>query len=54
MCAMYRITLCGWTKSQALAELENGGFHFSPVWQNLVKFIASADVQKIKHAAGVK
>ena len=48
MCAMYRIVVCGWTKKQALDEMEKGGFHFSPVWQDLVNFIEKADVDDIK------
>ncbi len=48
MCAMYRIVVCGWTKQQAIEEMREGGFHFSPVWQNLVDFIQKADVAEIK------
>jgi protein tyrosine/serine phosphatase len=48
MCAMYRIVVCGWTKQQALQEMEQGGFHFSPVWQDLVNFVEKADVAEIK------
>lgn len=48
MCAMYRIVVCGWTKQQAIEEMKNGGFDFSPVWQNIVSFIEKADVEKIK------
>lgn len=48
MCAMYRIVDCGWTKQQAIDEMKNGGFNFSPVWQNLISFVEKADVEKIK------
>ena len=48
MCAMYRIVLCGWTKPEAIAEMKDGGFAFSPVWQNLVDFIEKADIADIK------
>jgi protein tyrosine/serine phosphatase len=54
MCAMYRLALCGWSKEEALAELRDGGFHFAPIWANLVKFIEKADVPKIQRAAGIK
>jgi protein tyrosine/serine phosphatase len=53
MCAMYRITVCGWTKEQAIEEMKNGGFDFSPVWQNLVEFIEKADVPNIRRRAGL-
>lgn len=53
MCAMYRITVCGWTKEQALAEMKDGGFGFSPTWKNLVTFVEKANIEDIKHRAGL-
>jgi len=51
MCAMYRITVCGWTKQEAIAEMKDGGFGFNPVWQELVTFVEKADIADIKHRA---
>jgi protein tyrosine/serine phosphatase len=53
MCAMYRITVCGWTKEQAIDEMKNGGFDFSPLWQDLIAYIKNADIADIKHRAGL-
>lgn len=53
MCAMYRITVCGWTKEQAINEMKNGGFNFSPVWHELITFIEKADIADIKRRAGL-
>ena len=53
MCAMYRITVCGWTKQQAIEEMKKGGFDFSPVWQDLIAFIRNADIAEIKRRAGL-
>jgi protein tyrosine/serine phosphatase len=53
MCAMYRIVVCGWTKSEALEEMKNGGFGFNPVWHELVTFVEKADVNKIKQEVGL-
>lgn len=53
MCAMYRIVVCGWTKQQAIDEMKNGGFDFSPVWQNLISFIEKADIAEIRRRVGV-
>jgi Protein tyrosine/serine phosphatase len=53
MCAMYRITVCGWTKEQALAEMKDGGFGFSPTWKNLVTFVEKANIEDIKRRAGL-
>jgi protein tyrosine/serine phosphatase len=53
MCAMYRITVCGWTKAEAIKEMTKGGFEFSPAWKNLVEFVEKADVEEIKRQAGI-
>jgi protein tyrosine phosphatase (PTP) superfamily phosphohydrolase (DUF442 family) len=53
MCAMYRIVVCGWTKSEAIAEMKNGGFDFNPAWHDLVRFIERADIADIKRRAGL-
>jgi protein tyrosine/serine phosphatase len=53
MCAMYRIVVCGWTKQQAIEEMKRGGFHFSPVWKNLVAYIEKADIADIKRRIGL-
>ena len=53
MCAMYRIVVCGWTKPEAIEEMKRGGYHFSPVWKNLVEFIEKADIAEIKRQAGL-
>jgi len=54
MCAMYRVVVCGWSKPAAIAEMKDGGFGFSPVWGDLVKFVEKADVDKIKREAGLE
>ena len=48
MCAMYRIVVCGWTKQDAIGEMKQGGYHFSPIWENLVRFIRKADIADIQ------
>ena len=53
MCAMYRISVCGWTKPAAIAEMKNGGFDFNPAWHDLVSFIEKADLADIKRRAGL-
>jgi hypothetical protein len=51
MCAMYRIVVCHWTKQEAIAETEKGGFHFS--WNSLVSFIQKADVAEYQRRVGL-
>lgn len=53
MCAMYRVVVCDWTKQQAIAEMKEGGFHFSPVWHNLVAFVEKADIADIRLRVGL-
>lgn len=53
MCAMYRVAICGWTKTEAVQEMRNGGFAFSPVWKNLVIYVEKADVEMLKRKAGI-
>jgi protein tyrosine/serine phosphatase len=53
MCAVYRITVQGWTKEEALKEMTEGGFGFHEVWANLPEWIKNLDVEKIKKEAGL-
>ncbi|HEU6447677.1 MAG TPA: tyrosine-protein phosphatase [Verrucomicrobiae bacterium] len=53
MCAMYRVVVCGWSKQQAIDEMTEGGFKFSPVWKDLVAFVKKADVAEIRRRAGL-
>lgn len=53
MCAIYRIVVCGWTKDEAIEEMTEGGFRFSPAWQNIVAYIRGADVVKLRKSTGL-
>ena len=53
MCAIYRITVQGWTKDQAIAEMTEGGFGFYEGWQNLIKYIRDLDVERLRVQAGL-
>ena len=52
-CAMYRITVCGWTKQEAIDEMTQGDFGFHRIWKNLVTYLKRVDVDKIKRRAGM-
>lgn len=47
-CAIYRLVVQGWSKEEALAEMTEGGFGFHRWHQNLIDYVRSLDVQKIK------
>ncbi len=46
--AMYRVVFLGWTKAEALAELEGGGFGFHRYYLNIPAFVKGADAARIK------
>ncbi|HEY0231440.1 MAG TPA: tyrosine-protein phosphatase [Dokdonella sp.] len=51
--AMYRMAYQGWSKQQALEELQQGGYGFHPVWKNIPRYIRHVDLQAIRHALGI-
>jgi protein tyrosine/serine phosphatase len=53
VCAMYRVVVCGWTKDDAIREMKEGGFNFSPSWENLVHYVKDADIGALKKRAGI-
>jgi protein tyrosine/serine phosphatase len=54
MCAIYRITVQGWYKDEAIEEMTKGNFGFHEIWANLVDYIRELDIEKIKQQAGIK
>ncbi len=54
MCAIYRIAVQGWSKEEALHEMQEGGFGFHGVWENLVRYVDGLDIERIKRKAGVQ
>ena len=48
MTALYRITVDGWSKQDAIKEMTTGGFGFHPEWKNLIKFIEKFDVEELR------
>lgn len=53
MCAIYRITVQGWTKDDAIAEMTQGGFGFHPIWTNIIQYIRDLDVEQLRQKAGL-
>ena len=46
--ALYRMTEQGWSRHDAEAELPR--FHFSPIWHDIVQYLDTVDVQRLRHA----
>jgi protein tyrosine phosphatase (PTP) superfamily phosphohydrolase (DUF442 family) len=54
MCAIYRVAVHGWSKEEALREMTDGGFGFHGIWEDLIRWIDSLDLEKIKKEAGIE
>lgn len=46
--AMYRIVFQNWSKEEAIDELQNGGYGFHSMYDNIPAFIRDADIDRIK------
>jgi protein tyrosine/serine phosphatase len=51
--AMYRITVQGWSKQDAIAEMTEGGTGFHPLYQNLVEYVERVDGERLGRQAGL-
>lgn len=50
MTAMYRVLEQGWTPDEALRELTQGGYGYHSMWSNILRYVRSADVDKLRAA----
>ncbi|MEO8061819.1 MAG: tyrosine-protein phosphatase [Pseudomonadota bacterium] len=50
MSAMYRILEQGWNPEDALAELTDGGYGYHSMWRNILRYVSSADIEKLRAA----
>ncbi|MDR0247481.1 MAG: dual specificity protein phosphatase family protein [Burkholderiales bacterium] len=46
--AMYRMLYQGWTRAQALDEMQNGGYGYHAIWRNIPAYIEQANLDKIR------
>jgi hypothetical protein len=53
MTAIYRVVVEGWSKEDAIREMEDGGFGFHRIWGNLPEWIRDLDVDAIRDEAGI-
>jgi protein tyrosine/serine phosphatase len=52
MSAMYRILQQSWTPEDALQELTDGGYGYHSMWRNILRYVRSSDVEKLRAAIG--
>jgi protein tyrosine phosphatase (PTP) superfamily phosphohydrolase (DUF442 family) len=50
MMALYRVVVQGWTKQDAIREMNAGGYHHSSWFSNLDRYVANADVDGMRKA----
>jgi tyrosine-protein phosphatase SIW14 len=48
MVALYRIIIEGWTKEDALTEMQLSQFGYHWIWENLIDWIEGIDIEHIK------
>jgi protein tyrosine/serine phosphatase len=53
MCAVYRVAVQGWSKTEAIEEMTKGGFGFFDGWENIVNYILKLDIDAIKGRTGM-
>lgn len=53
MIAIYRMTVEGWPKDEAIKEMTGGNFGFHPLWKNLIEYLENLDVVALRKKAGL-
>ncbi|MCR4410168.1 MAG: dual specificity protein phosphatase family protein [Candidatus Saccharicenans sp.] len=48
--AVYRIVVQGWSKEEAIREMQKGGFGFHNTYTNIVKYLQTFDPEKFRRA----
>jgi uncharacterized protein (TIGR01244 family) len=46
--ALYRVVYQGWSKEQALDELQHGGYGFHAIWQNITRYLQRVDIERLR------
>ena len=52
--ALYRVAIQGWSKEEAIQEMTRGEFGFHGIWENLITWINSVDIDRIKAEAAIE
>lgn len=53
MVAIYRIAACGWSRDQAIAEMTQESFGFHSIWNHLIDFVRTVDIETLKKKARI-
>jgi protein tyrosine/serine phosphatase len=52
--AMYRVVFQDWSREEAIAELQGGGFGFASHYKHIPRFIREVDVDRIRKELGLR
>lgn len=53
MVALYRVVVQGWSKEDAIREMDDGGYHHSSLWSNLDRYVSQANVAALRKQLGI-
>jgi len=53
MVAAYRVVVQGWSKDDAIREMQRGGYNYHAAWVNLPGVIRRMDVERTRRALGL-
>ncbi len=51
--ALYRVVVQGWSKADAIREMNEGGYHHSGLWRNLDRYVQRANVEALRKELGI-
>ena len=52
--AVYRITMCGWSKEESIEEMLTGGYDFHEILQDIyLRYLQNMDPEKLRRQAGL-
>ena len=53
MIAIYRMTVQGWKREDAIKEMKEGGYGYHTIWTNLVRYLNELNVDALRKKAGL-
>jgi len=51
--ALYRVVVQGWSKDDAIREMNEGGYHHSSLFSNLDRYVRAANVEALRKQLGI-
>jgi hypothetical protein len=51
--ALYRVVVQGWSKDDAIREMDEGGYHHSSLFRNLDRYVRAANVEALRKQLGI-